>query len=65
VDIYTQNKISIKFNYKSSKMAKINTGVCQGFPLSPALFNIYLDGIITKWQKEDITGLPLPKISNC
>jgi hypothetical protein len=32
-----------------------------GFPLSPTLFNIYLDEIITKWQTEDIKGIPLPK----
>jgi hypothetical protein len=29
VDIYTQNKILIKFHSKLSKLAKINKGVCQ------------------------------------
>ena len=29
--------------------------------LSPTLFNIYLDEIITKWQKQDITGIKLSK----
>jgi len=53
VDIYTQNKILIKFNNKLSKPAEINKGVYQGCPLSPAQFNILLDEIITKWQKED------------
>jgi hypothetical protein len=51
VDIHTQNKISIKFNSKSSKLAEINRGVHQGCPLLPTLFNMYLDEIITKWQK--------------
>ena len=38
---------------------EINKGVRQGYPLSPTLFSIYLDEIITKWQKQDITGIKL------
>jgi len=51
----------MKFNSKLSKLAEIYTGVHQGCPVSPTLFNIYLDKIITKWQKEDITGIPFSK----
>ena len=40
-------------------MEEINKGVRQGYPLSPTLFSIYLDEIITKWQKQDITGIKL------
>jgi hypothetical protein len=43
------------------KSVEINKGVCQGCPLSPTLFNTYLDEIITKWQKQDITGIKLSK----
>jgi hypothetical protein len=32
-----------------------------GCPLSPTLLNIYSDEIITKWQTEDVKGIPLPK----
>jgi hypothetical protein len=32
-----------------------------GCPLSPTLFKIHFDEIITKWQTEDVKGIPLPK----
>jgi hypothetical protein len=37
----------------------INKEVGEGFRLSPTLFNIYLDKIITQWQKHDVTGTKL------
>ena len=62
VDIYKKkNKIMIKFNNKLSKSVEINKGVRQVCPLSPTLFNICLDEIITKWQKQDVTGIKLSK----
>jgi len=61
VDIYTQNKILIKFNNKLSKLVEINKGVCLGCSLSPTLFNIYSDEIITKWQNQEINRIKLPK----
>ena len=61
VDIYTQNKILIKFYNKLSKPVEITKGVRQDCSLSPTLFNIHLDEIITKWQNHDITGIRLKK----
>ena len=59
VDIHKQNKILVKLNSILPKLAKINTGVCQGCRLSPTLFNIYRDEIVTTWQKEDKAGITL------
>ena len=51
----------IQFKNKPSKQAENNKGAPQGCPLSPTLFNTYLDEIITKWQNQDITGIKLSK----
>jgi len=51
----------IQFNHKISKPVQINKAVPQGCHVSPTLFNIYLDEIITKWQKQDINGIKLSK----
>jgi transcription initiation factor TFIIIB Brf1 subunit/transcription initiation factor TFIIB len=40
---------------------RVNKGGRQGYPLSPTLFNIYLDEIISMWQKQDKTEIKLSK----
>jgi hypothetical protein len=57
--MYTQNKILIKYNSILSKLVEISKGVHQGCPVSCLLCLIYLDEIITKWQKEDTKRIPL------
>jgi len=54
VDIRTQNKILITFYPKLTRWVEINKAVHQSFPLLPTLFNIYLNEIIAKCQKEDL-----------
>jgi retron-type reverse transcriptase len=34
----------------SNKEIHINQGVKQGYPMSPTLFNIFIEEVITQWQ---------------
>jgi hypothetical protein len=54
VHIRTHAKqLLIIFNSKPSKLADINKEVRQTCPVSPTLFNIGLDEIVTEWKNED------------
>lgn len=46
-----------KFCLRTAKFAEINKGVCQSCPLS---LLYCLEETIAKWQKEDISWIPLP-----
>jgi predicted RNA binding protein with dsRBD fold (UPF0201 family) len=48
IEIYSGNKIKVKINTQLSEEHKINHRVRQDCPLSPTLFNIYMNEIIAK-----------------
>jgi retron-type reverse transcriptase len=48
IAIYSGNKIKAKINNPVSEEHTINHGVRQGCPVSPTLFNIYMNEIIVK-----------------
>jgi hypothetical protein len=48
MDQYKENKLLTKYNSILSKLAAINKGASQDFPLSATLCNIHLDLKVTK-----------------
>ena len=52
-DIYKQTKCAVKINNKTTQFFDYNKGVLQGNPLSPILFNIFINEIFKKVQNTD------------
>jgi hypothetical protein len=55
--LYSDTKMMVKYNGSYSSLFKYSRGVRQGCPLSPMLFDIFIDGILQKMKKIDVPGL--------
>ncbi|NSM56166.1 RNA-directed DNA polymerase [Wolbachia endosymbiont of Atemnus politus] len=64
VNLYQDNKIAIKNNGKISDWKPINRGVRQGCPLSPLLFNLYIESILKKWKEINTGGFKINRKIN-
>jgi hypothetical protein len=59
--IYEHNEIKIKLDNKMTQSVEINRGVHQGCPLSPTLFNTYINKILPEWNTNNIGGIQLTR----
>ena len=64
-DIYAKTSCAVKVNGKCTEFFNYSKGVRQGCPLSPLLFNIFIDGVVKKLDKTNPTPLNLDKNLSC
>ena len=51
---YKEQDLYVKWNSSKSASFKTSNGVCQGSVLSPALFNVYVDDLITGLEQSGV-----------
>jgi len=57
--IHGNNGMKIKLYAVLTRPTKINKDVRQICPISPTLFNTYVNQIITEWKDEEIKGIKI------
>ena len=60
-DLYAKTKCAVKINGKRTDFFNYSKGVRQGCPLSPLLFNIFINGIVKCLNKMNPHPLKLDK----
>ena len=58
-DIYSKTKCAVKVNGKRTDFFRYTKGVRQGCPLSPLLFNIFINGIVDKLRNQNFDAIKL------
>jgi len=64
-DIYYKTKCAVKVNGKRTDFFNYSKGVRQGCPLSPILFNLYINGIVKNLKKYSTHPIQLDKNISC
>ena len=64
-DIYNKSQCAVKVNGRRTEFFKYTKGVRQGCPLSPLLFNLYINGIVTTLNQDNPTPLNLNGNLSC
>ena len=58
-ELYADTSVLLSVKGQSEREFVINKGVRQGCPLSPTLFNIYLDELMSTWQQGVDSGVKI------
>ena len=64
-DLYAKSNCAVKVNGKRTEFFNYTKGVRQGYPLSPLLFNLFVNGVVKHLDKNNSTPLKLDKNISC